>query len=103
MKLVSVLCFLSILSTLASLAKCPSNNEQPSGTASDPFLLLNPCMPSRHHGTLAKLKKLYRLPNKHAKGTSLLYISILLVTLSNDVQIQPGPRMPKYPCGSCPQ
>ena len=40
-------------------------------------------------------------PNKHSKGTSLLYISILLVALSNDVQIQPGPRMPTYPCGSC--
>ena len=32
---------------------------------------------------------------------TLLYISILLVTLSNDVQLNPGPRPPKYPCGSC--
>ena len=31
----------------------------------------------------------------------ILYIGTLLVTLSNDVQLNPGPRPPKYPCGSC--
>ena len=37
----------------------------------------------------------------HQNGTCLLYISTLLFTLSNNVQLNPGPRTPKYPCGSC--
>ena len=101
MNLVSFLSILTILSTLASFAKYPNSRNHPNGSANDPFSLLSPCLYSRHHQMVYKLKKLYRLPspNKHSQGTSLLYISILLVTLSNDVQIQPGPRIPKYPCG----
>ena len=50
---------------------------------------------------VSKLKKLYRLPHQHSTGTCLLYISLLLVTMSNDIELNPGPRTPKYPCGSC--
>ena len=103
MALTNFLCVVTILSALLSLDKCPSNSKLTYGSATDPFALLSPCMSTRHQEMVYKLKKLYRLPspNKRSKGTSLLYISVLLVTLSNDVQIQPGPRMPTYPCGSC--
>ena len=30
-----------------------------------------------------------------------IYLTILLVTLSHDAEINPGPRPPKYPCDSC--
>ena len=32
---------------------------------------------------------------------TVLYISLLMVTMSNDAELNPGPRIPKYPCGSC--
>ena len=103
MDLVSFLCFVTVLSSLASFAKCPYNGKLPNDTVNDPFSLLSPCLSTRHQVVVSKWKKLYRLPgpNKNSNGTSLLYISIRLVTLSNDVQIQPGPKMPTYPCGGC--
>ena len=103
MALTNFLCVVTILSALLLLGKCPSNSKLPYDSATDPFALLSPCMSTRHQEMMYKLKKLYRLPspNENSKDTGILYISILLVTLSYDVQIQPGPRMPTYPCGSC--
>ena len=72
--------FLSILSTIASFAKCPSTAKLPSDTASGLFSLPNPCVSSRHHGMVEKFKKLYRFHNKHSKG-QVLY-QMLMVTLS---------------------
>ena len=48
-----------------------------------------------------KLKKLYQFPKNRSNGTCLLYISLLMVTMSNAIELNPGPRIPKYPCGSC--
>ena len=50
---------------------------------------------------MLKLKKLHLPRGNQQNGTCLFYISILLVTMSNDVQLNPGPITPKYPCGSC--
>ena len=58
-------------------------------------------MSSKHREMLMKLRKLHFARGNHQNGACLLYISILLVTLSNDVQLNPGPRTPNYPCGSC--
>ena len=48
-----------------------------------------------------KLRKLHLAKGNQQRGTCLIYISILLVTLSNDVELNPGPRPSKYPCSSC--
>ena len=105
MNIVNFLCFVTVLSSLASSARYPSKEELQHDAAHDPFSLLNPGVPgtlSRHRIMMSRLKKMYRHPDsKKSNGTCILYISFLLVTLSNDVQTHPGPRIPKYPCGSC--
>ena len=104
MNMLNFLSFVTVLSSLASFARYPSEEELQHDAANDPFSLLNPGVPgtmSRHQIMMSRLKKMYRHPNKKLNGTCILYISFLLVTLSNDVQTHPGPRTPKYPCGSC--
>ena len=65
-------------------------------------LLSSPtCPESMHKQTLSKLSKWSILPSKKGTNMNNLYLSLLLVTLSHDVQVNPGPRPPKYPCGHC--
>ena len=47
---------------------------------------------------VSKLQKLCRCPQLN--GTCLVYYS-LLVTMSHEVELNPGPRMPKYPSACC--
>ena len=37
----------------------------------------------------------------HELSEQPTYISLWMVTMSNDIELNPGPRIPKYPCGSC--
>ena len=67
----------------------------------DPFSLLSSRVSSKHIEMMMKLRKLHYARGNQQNGTCLLYISLVLVTLSNDVELNPGPRTPKYPCGSC--
>ena len=101
LNLVNLLCCLTLLSTLAYLLKLPDDEETQTKTGHDPFSILSPQVSSKHREMMMKLRKLHLARGTHTNGTCLLYISILLVTLSNDVQLNPGPRPPKYPCGSC--
>ena len=101
--MVNFLCFVTVLSSFASFARFPCKEELQNDSAHDPF----PCSAQDCQEPYldTKLKKMCRDPGKNKKlyGTCILYIhvSFLLVTLSNDIQTQPGPRTPKYPCGSC--
>ena len=104
MDMVSFLCVLALLSTLTSLAKAPEHELFQASSQDDPFYLScnNTCaLLSRHHKMVLKLRKLYQFPKKRLDGRRLLYISLLMVTMSNDIELNPGPRIPKYPCGSC--
>ncbi|CAG2227037.1 unnamed protein product [Mytilus edulis] len=38
---------------------------------------------------------------KHPGQHTLLYLSLLLLTNSSDLELNPGPRAPKYPCQVC--
>ena len=96
---VSLLPILILLSTFVHLLKLPAEEETLTDRGNDPFSLLNAQISSKHRDMLLKLRKLHHQTN----GSCLLYISILLVTLSNDVQLNPGPRPPKYKGGSCGQ
>ena len=99
--LVSLFPILVILSTFAYLLKLPAADETQTDRENDPFSLLSAQLTSKHRELLLKLWKLHLAPGNHTNGSCLLYIGTLLVTLSNDVQLNPGPRPPKYPCGSC--
>ena len=100
LNLVSLLSFLTLLSTLAYLMKLHDETETQTNKGYDPFSLLSSRISSKHIEMMMKLRKLHYARGNQQNGTCLLYISLLLVTLSNDVQLNPGPRTPKYPCGS---
>ena len=95
------LCAITLLSSLASIARTPEHDRNCPQAQQDPFSLLSSTIKSRHQKMMSKLQKLYLQPNKSLNGTCLLYISLLLVTMSNDIEFNPGSRAPKYPCGSC--
>ena len=99
MDMVSFLCVVSLLSTLASLTKTPEHELNQDNRQHDPFSLMNsnPLF-SLHHKMVLKLKKLYQFPKNRSDGTCLLYITFLMVTMSNDIELNPGPRIPEYPC-----
>ena len=101
LNLVSLFPFLILLSTFAYLLKLPAEEKTQTDRVNDPFSILSTQISSKHRDLLLKLRKLHLAPGNQANSSCLLYISILLVTLSNDVQLNPGPRPPKYPCGSC--
>ena len=103
---VSFLWVITLLSSLTFLAKAPEQElfQDQANSRNDPFYLScnnTSVLLSRHHKMMLKLKKLYQFPKKRLDGTCLLYISLLMVTMSNDIELNPGPRIPKYPCGSC--
>ncbi len=47
------------------------------------------------------MKRNTHLRNKHVKRKSLMYLSLLLIANSSDVELNSGPRSPKYPCQIC--
>ena len=81
MSIVNFLCFVTVLSSLASFARYPSKEELQHDTAHDPFSLLIPGVPgtlSRHQIMMSRLKKMYRHPDsKNLNGTCILYIRIV--------------------------
>ena len=45
------------------------------------------------------LRSLSTFPNmKRGKMNTLMYISFIILTCSSDIESNPGPRSPKYPC-----
>ena len=118
MNRVNLLCFLTLLSTLAHLVKLPNMEELATDLKHDPSFLVGhkPQNPRNRDmwylivsipdlSTLnyyaTETQKIENCTRKKPNGACLLNISILSVTLSHDVQINPGPRAPKFPCGSC--
>ena len=103
MNLVSLFPILILLSTFAYLLMLPAADKTQNDRENDPLSLLNVQLSSKHTNFLLKLKTAHctRQPSYQAKGSCLLYIGILLVTLSKDVRVNPGPRPPKCTCGSC--
>ena len=102
LNLVSFLSFLTILSSLAHLVRLPDEEEVRTNKRYNPFSLIGYQVSSKHREMLMKLRKLHLAKGNQQRYTSyIIYISILLVTLSNDVELNPGPRPSKYPCGSC--
>ena len=98
----SPVCTVTFLSTVGYILRFPEKEDLQTNTGHDPFLLLCPrALHSKHQDMIMKLRKLCSTSQESTNGTCLLYISLLLVTLSHDVQLNPGPRPPKFPCGSC--
>ena len=100
-KSVSLLLVLTILSTLAYIMKLPEVEETQTKKGHDPFSILSSQLSSKHKEMLLKLRNLHLAMGSQQNGTILMCIRILLVTLSNHVQLNPGPILPKHPCDSC--
>ena len=48
------------------------------------------------------LRSFSTFPNiRRAKMHTSLYLSLILITCASDVELNPGPRTPKYPCQIC--
>ena len=63
MDMVNFLCFVTVLSSLASFASLPGKEALQNDAAHDPFSLLSPGVPgtlSRHQVMMSRLKKIYR-------------------------------------------
>ena len=97
MNVLSFLCTVTLWPFLGYLLGLPDTEGLQTQTGHDPFLPLCPrALNSKHQDLIMKLRKLSTDPQKSTSGTCLLYISLLLVTLSHDVQLNPGPRPPKF-------
>ena len=117
MNVVNLFCILTLLSTFAHLVKLLDMEELATDLKHGPFFLVgHRPLNSRNRDMLylivsipdpctlnyyaTETQKIENCTWKKSNGACLLYISILLVTLSHDVHINPGPRAPKFPCGS---
>ena len=94
------LVLLSTLTSVLSPRKCSDSNWN-GWQGKDLFALVTHRPTNSKHQQMVDKVHWYISTQKGLLNTSCVYISLLLVTLSHDVEVNPGPRPPKYPCGCC--